>query len=326
MSLNPKAVFEKVASLLSGNLTETDKQSLLLELAPEQLSAAALAEGAKAMLAASVQFKHFPQALDTCGTGGDGANTLNVSTATALVLSATGTMITKHGNRSVSSQSGSADVLKALGVNITPSHTQLETALTQTNLAFLFAPDFHPALGNLREARKAIQARSIFNLLGPLTNPARPTRQLIGVYDKNIMLKILEAAQILGTESCMVVHAEDGLDECSISSDTYAATLKNGVIHEHIIQPEGAGLPRHAAKAIQGGNAETNADALTHLLEGLEGAYADAVCLNAAAALTLTGQAANLTEGAHIARYVLQEKKALYLLQRYRDITKEHHE
>lgn len=323
MPLSPEQTYQQVQLLLSGSLSLLDAQDALRALSPDDLSAEAIAKGAMAMLEKSVTFPHFPHAIDVCGTGGDGTHSLNISTATAFVVAASGTPVAKHGNRSVSSKSGSSDVLQALGISLTPSHTQLIHALSHTGLAFLFAPDFHPALGALREARKSIHTRSIFNLLGPLTNPARPKQQLIGVYDESLLEKMLEASRLLGCEHCMVVHGGDGGDECAISTHSQAVYFTQGGSIKHLtITPEDAGLSRHPESAIKGGDAKENAAALSALLQGETGAYHDAVCLNAACAFLLTGQARSLLEGAYIAQHILAEKKAWHLLTRYQEATK----
>ncbi len=223
--------------------------------------------------------------LDTCGTGGDGAHTLNLSTAAAVVVAASGVHVAKHGNRSVSSRCGSADVVEALGIPIdVPPERQAEV-LRQARIAFLFAPAHHPALRHAAQARRELGVRTIFNALGPLANPARATHQLVGVYEDALRPKLAAALATLGATRAWVVRSEDGLDEVSPSAPTRVSEVVSGEVREHTIAPETFGLPRASASSIRGGDSAENASAIESILRGEAHAARDAVLLNAAAAL-----------------------------------------
>lgn len=241
-------------------------------------------------------------AMDLCGTGGDGLGTLNISTAVSFVVAACGVPVAKHGNRSASSRSGAADVLEALGINIGLGPEGAQTVLAEAGLAFLFAQTHHPAMKHVGAARKQIGRRTIFNLLGPLANPARVTRQLVGVFSADWLVPYAEALKALGSERAWIVHGRDGLDELSISGPTQIAILDQGLVTTGEVTPEEAGLKRWPLADIRGGDAAHNAAALRHLLEG-DGpdAYHQIVLLNAAAALIVAGKAQSLREGAAMA-------------------------
>jgi len=237
-------------------------------------------------------------AIDLCGTGGDGLGTLNISTAASFVIAACGVPVAKHGNRSASSRSGAADVLEALGVNINLDPQAAASVLAETGLVFLFAQTYHPAMKHVGHARKQIGRRTIFNLLGPLANPARVTHQLVGVFSSDWLVPYAEALKALGSRRAWIVHGKDGLDEISISGPTQIAVLDNGTVTTGELTPEDAGLGRSPLAEITGGNAAHNARALRHLLEaGTPGAYRDIVLLNAGAALMVAGVAKDVKDG-----------------------------
>ena len=241
-------------------------------------------------------------AIDLCGTGGDGLGTLNISTAVSFVVAACGVPVAKHGNRSASSRSGAADVLEALGINIGLEPQAAEAVLRDTGMAFLFAQTHHPAMKHAAPARKQIGRRAIFNLLGPLANPGRVKRQLVGVFSSDWLVPYAKALKALGSERAWIVHGRDGLDELSISGPTQIATLDQGSITAGEITPEEAGLRRWPLAEITGGNPVHNAAALRNLLQGQgPGAYHQIVLLNAAGALIVAGKAQNLREGAEMA-------------------------
>jgi anthranilate phosphoribosyltransferase len=237
-------------------------------------------------------------ALDLCGTGGDGLGTLNISTAVSFVVAACGVPVAKHGNRSASSRSGAADVLEALGVNINLDPQAAASVLADTGLVFLFAQTHHPAMKHVGAARKQIGRRTIFNLLGPLANPARVTHQLVGVFSSDWLVPYAEALKALGSRRAWIVHGKDGLDEVSISGPTQIAILDDGHVTTRELAPEDAGLGRSPLAEITGGNAAHNAHALRHLLQaGSPGAYRDIVLLNAGAALMVAGVAKDVKDG-----------------------------
>jgi anthranilate phosphoribosyltransferase len=249
-------------------------------------------------------------AIDLCGTGGDGLGTLNISTAVSFVVAACGVTVAKHGNRSASSRSGAADVLEALGVRIGLEPPSAARVLEKAGIAFLFAQTHHPAMKHVGDARRQIGRRTIFNLLGPLANPAGVTRQLVGVFSADWLAPYAQALKLLGSERAFIVHGRDGLDEISISGPTDMAVLENGAVTMQTVTPEDAGLVPAPLSAIRGGDAAHNAAALTRLLAGETGPYRDIVLLNAAAALVVAGAAGNLREGAGLAAGALDSGTA----------------
>ncbi len=234
--------------------------------------------------------------LDTCGTGGDMAGTINISTTAALVASAAGVPVAKHGNRSVSSQSGSADVLEALGVKIDLAPEQVEKCLFETGFGFLFAPLFHPAMKYAIGPRKEIGVRTIFNILGPITNPAGAKRQLLGVFSGHLTETLCRVLANLGAEDVMVVHGEDGLDEITITNGTRVSRFTNGKLENSIISPEDFDLKRGKLNDITGADKETNAKITLSILEGEKGPKRDIVLMNSAAALVVAGKTEDLKE------------------------------
>jgi len=249
-------------------------------------------------------------AIDLCGTGGDGLGTLNISTAVSFVIAATGVIVAKHGNRSASSRSGAADVLEALGVNISLAPEAAEKVLRDVGLVFLFAQTYHPAMKHVGAARKQIGRRTIFNLLGPLASPAKVTRQLVGVFSSDWLTPYANALAALGSSNATIVHGADGLDEVSISGPTQLATLNDGVISTGELTPQDAGLKRWPLADIRGGDAAQNAAAITHLFDGKTGAYRDIVLLNAACALMVAGAAKDVSSGVTLAAQALDSGAA----------------
>lgn len=299
-----------IGTMLDGKMPPETMRQLLPMLPVETITAEELAGAVEAVMERAVTFSPQSDAVDCCGTGGDGQYSLNISTATAIVVAATGTKVAKHGNRAVSSKSGSGDVLAALGVKIDASPAILNRCLREVNLAFFFAQKFHPGFGHVVSVRRELGQRTIFNLLGPLCNPARVSRQLIGVFDRCLIPTYVEAARLLGRKSVLVVHGEDGFDECSISAATLGATF-----HQTFrFTPEDAGLSLHAADAIKGGDAATNAQALRTMLSGVKGAYRDAVLLNAAATLLAAEKTPDLRAGVARAAEAIDSGKALHTL------------
>ena len=299
-----------MGQLLDGAVSGDEALAYLTRLDITRINAAQLAGAVDAVMARAKPFPTHPEALDCCGTGGDGRSTYNISTAAALVVAARGVKIAKHGNRAITSQSGSADVLEALGMytNITPDHAA--KILEDVGICFLYAPNFHPGFARVAPIRKAIGKRTIFNLLGPLCNPARVKRQLIGVFAAEYSALIAETAQLLGSTHVMVVHGEDGTDELSITGNTHVSHLQDGSILYSSIRPQDAGLTPQDGRALIGGNATQNARALRDVLDGLESPYADAVLLNAAAMLMLADKAPTLHEGVALAKSTIARGEA----------------
>lgn len=239
--------------------------------------------------------------VDTCGTGGDASGTFNISTATALVAAGAGVRVAKHGNRSVTSKCGSADVMEALGVNITLAPAKTAQCLQQVGIAFLFAPAMHSAMKYVQPARRELRLRTVFNLLGPLTNPAHASAQVVGVYSDDLVEKLAEALSMLGVRRALVVHGADGLDEISISGPTRVAEVRDAQVHTYEIVPEEFGLERAPIEAISGGDAQENAEIIRQVLSGKKSARRDVVLLNAAATLVAAGRANHLTEAMPLA-------------------------
>lgn len=253
--------------------------------------------GARVLRAKANRVKAPDGIVDTCGTGGDGIGTYNISTAAAIVTAAADVPVAKHGNRSVSSKSGSADVLMSLGAVLEIPQAANEASLQENGFAFLFAPAHHKAMRHVAPARGSLQLRTIFNLLGPLANPAQAKRQVLGVFDRRWLRPMAEVLAKLGSEHVWVVHGSDGLDEVTTTGPTHVAELKDGVITEFDVSPADVGLPVAAIDDLKGGDAGVNAQAITDLLDGKPSAYRDIVLMNAGAALVVGGQCATLHEG-----------------------------
>jgi anthranilate phosphoribosyltransferase len=266
------------------------------------------------MTAVSTEAK---EVIDTCGTGGDLSGTLNLSTAAALVVAAVGVPVAKHGNRSVSSRCGSADVIEALGIPIDVPPERQGRVLSEAGIAFLFAPAHHPALRHAAQARRELGLRTIFNALGPLANPARATHQLIGVYDDALRSVFADALSKLGVARAWVVRSEDGLDEVSPSAPTRVTELADGRVRELVVSPEDFGLARAPRESIAGGDAKANAEAIESLVYGKAHPAGDAVVLNAAAALVVA-RGLPLREAAAIARRAMEGGAASATLERWR--------
>ncbi len=239
--------------------------------------------------------------VDTCGTGGDTSGTFNISTATAFVVAGAGVRVAKHGNRSVTSKCGSADVMEALGVNINLAPARIAACLEEVGMAFLFAPAMHSAMKHVQAARRELRLRTVFNLLGPLTNPARATCQVVGVYSADLVEKLAEALSMLGLHRALVVHGSDGLDEITISAPSRIGEVREGQVHTYEVTPEEFGLHRAGLEDISGGDAALNAQLIREVLGGKKSARRDVVLLNAAAALVAAGRADHLTDAVPIA-------------------------
>lgn len=250
-------------------------------------------------------------AMDIVGTGGDGKGTLNISTATAFVVAGAGVVVAKHGNRNLSSKSGAADALTEMGLNVMVGPDIVEKCLNAAGIGFMMAPMHHPAIRHVMPVRAELGTRTIFNILGPLTNPAGVKRQLTGAFSPLLIRPMAETLLSLGTISAWLVHGGDGTDELSISEPSQVAAVENGTIREFTIHPEDAGLPVHPFAAIMGGTPAENAVAFRALLNGAPSAYRDAVLLNAAAALIVAGKVTDLKSGVDIARHSIDSGAAL---------------
>lgn len=253
--------------------------------------------------------------VDTCGTGGDATNSINVSTAAAIVSAACGVPIAKHGNYAVSSKCGSANVLSELGVNISPAPEAVTAMIERLGIGFMLAPIFHPAMKRVAPIRRDLGLRTVFNILGPLTNPAGARAQVMGVYDPRLSLKLASVFQMLGTERAMVVHG-CGMDEITNTGETTIAELNDGEIKSYIIKPQDLGYPSACLQDISGGTPEDNARKLVSVLKGERSPARDIVAMNAGAAVYVSGQAASLKEGADVAEEAISSGKPLDLLQK----------
>jgi anthranilate phosphoribosyltransferase len=258
-------------------------------------------------------------AVDTCGTGGDGAGTFNISTVASFVVAGCGVPVAKHGNRSASGSCGSADVLEALGIRLDPPVATVQKSLDEAGWAFLFAPGFHASTRHAVGPRKELGVRTCFNLLGPLTNPARPTAQVVGVPRPQLAAFLARCLQRLGIARAWVVHGA-GLDEMSLCGLTEVAALEDGTVRTFTVTPQDAGLAPCDPAALRGGDAQANAAIARSVLEGRKGAARDVVVLNAAAALLLAGRAADLREGARLAERAIDEGRAAAVLARAREV------
>ena len=305
-------------AMMSGGVSEMRMAAFLTALAVRGPSVAEIAGAARAMRAAMTKVEAPGNAIDVCGTGGDGAGTLNVSTATAFVVAACGVAVAKHGNRAMSSRTGAADVLEALGVPINLNAEAARKSLMTPGFAFLFAPSYHPAMKNVAPVRRDLGFRTVFNLLGPICNPAAVRRQLIGIFAREWLEPVAHVLAELGTEKAWIVHGADGLDELSTTGPTRVAILEDGRVTMRDIVPEDAGIERTSLSALKGGTAEDNARAIRDLFSGAKGAFRGIVLLNAAAALIAAGQATNLKDGVAQAAEAIDKGRAAAALEQAR--------
>jgi len=312
-SLSQAAAESAFGIIMDGDATSAQIGGMLMAMRARGETVAELTGAVTAMRARMSPIDAPAEAMDVCGTGGDGAASLNISTAVTFVIAACGIPVAKHGNRALSSRAGGADVLLALGVNIEPPLERLPAILREAGCVFLFAPRHHPALRHAGPVRAELGTRTIFNLTGPMANPARVTRQLIGVFDPAWARPMAETLSRLGTDSAWIVHG-NGLDELTLDGENQIVALKDGEISEFSLRAEDAGLPVAPAAAIAGGDAAENAAALLALLDGAKSAYRDTILFNAAAALIIAGATISLREGAALASTAIDSGKARAVL------------
>ncbi len=304
------------ADILDARASADAIGEFLIALSDRGETSIEIAEAARALRERMIPIAAPAGAIDVCGTGGDGHHTLNVSTAVALVVAACGVPVAKHGNRAASSKAGAADTLEAIGLDMAIAGATAEGSLAELGIAFLFAANHHPAMARITPIRRRIGKRTVFNLMGPLANPARVTCQLIGIARPDYATLYAGALEQLGSERAAVISGEEGLDELSTAGPSLAVNVGAAALPGRIV-PEDAGLPRHPLAAIRGGDPAYNAAALRRLLAGGQGAYRDAVLLNAAAALVVAGRGASLVAGAQMAAHVLDDGSAGALLDRW---------
>lgn len=331
-SLSREAAREVMSEILTGGATDAQIAALLVALHMKGETVEEIVGFAEAIRKAAAPLNVHDSALDvsgterdalvdTCGTGGDASGTFNISTATALTIAGAGVRVAKHGNRSVTSRCGSADVVEALGVNITLPPARIAECLEAVGIAFLFAPAMHSAMKYVQPARRDLRLRTVFNLLGPLCNPAHASAQVVGVYSPALVEKLAQALQMLGLTRALVVHGADGLDEITITGPSHVAEVRNGTISVYDVTPEQFGLERAAISAIQGGDKVANAYIIRRLLDGERSPRRDVVLLNAAAALVVAGKANSISEALPMAAQSLDSGAARDKLAKLIDFT-----
>jgi anthranilate phosphoribosyltransferase len=315
---------EVFSEVMDGRATDVQKSALLIALRMKGETADEITGAAMAMRERVTPLTvDRERIIDTCGTGGDGRGTFNVSTVAALVAAGAGASVAKHGNRAVSSSCGSADVLAALGVNIDLDAARMSEVLHRTGISFLFAPKLHPAMGAVAAIRRELGVRTIFNVLGPLTNPAFARRQVLGVYSLQLVDVLARVLLALGADHAMVVHSRDGLDEISISAPTTVCEVCDGALRSYELTPEELGVERHAVEEIAGGDARENARIAREVLGGVDGALTEIVVANAGAALYISGAAATIRDGVAMAREAIASGAAMAKLRELVAVTNE---
>jgi anthranilate phosphoribosyltransferase len=320
--LSREAAADAFAAILDGTVSDEAIAEFLIALSDRGETAIEIAAAAQALRDRMIDVPAPANAIDVCGTGGDGHHTLNVSTAVSLVVAACDVPVAKHGNRAASSKAGAADTLEALGMDMAAAGASAEQSLAEIGICFLFAVNHHPAMRRIQPIRQKIGRRTIFNLMGPLANPARVRRQLIGIARPGYVHVYAEALDMLGTEHSLIVSGDEGLDELSLAGGNEVADIGlDGVIMKRWLAKD-AGLPTHPIEAIRGGDAAHNAAALRRLLQGETGPYRDAVLFNAAAALLIAGEVESLAEGAEEAAEAIDKGLANALLNCWIDFTK----
>lgn len=321
ISLSEAEMAECMTEIMEGKATEAQIAAFLTALRVKGESVEEITAAAKVMRKKAVKIKAPEGVIDTCGTGGDMAGTFNISTTSAIVTAAAGIPVAKHGNRSVSSKSGSADVLEALGVKIDIPPDKVEKCLFETNFGFLFAPLFHPAMKYAIVARKEIGIRTIFNILGPLTNPAGAKKQIMGIFSKRLTELLAGVLGNLGATDAMVVHGEDGLDEITNCEATKISRFRQGSLETFYIVPEEFGFVRAKRESLLGGSKEQNADITLAILNGEIGPKRDIVLMNASAAIVVSGMARDFKEALKIAEDAIDSRKALKKLEEVRKLS-----
>ncbi len=304
------------SDVMDGRATDVQKSALLVALRMKGETPAEITGAAMAMRERVTPLDvDRDRLVDTCGTGGDGRGTFNISTVAAIVAAAAGANVAKHGNRAVSSSCGSADVLAELGVNIDLQVEAMARVLRRVGISFLFAPKLHPAMGAVAAVRRELGVRTIFNVLGPLTNPAFARRQVLGVYSDELVEVVADVLVALGAIHAMVVHSRDGMDEISVSAKTHVAEVHEGKVKSYEVSPDDFGVGTHDVKTLAGGDVRMNAQIARDILSGRPGGGQDVVAANAGAALYVAGEARTLREGAAMARAAIVDGRAMDKLQ-----------
>jgi anthranilate phosphoribosyltransferase len=310
-SLSMEQAASAMTEIMDGQVTPAQFGAFVTALRMKGETSEEIAGMARVMRDKAIPVRTDGMVVDTCGTGGDNASTFNISTAAAFAVAGAGLKVAKHGNRAASSQCGSADVLEALGVKINLNAQQVEQCLSEVGIGFMFAPSFHPAMKYAGAPRREIGIRTVFNILGPLTNPAHAQAQVLGVAESSLTEKMAVVLRLLGCRHALVVHGEDGLDEITITGRTQVRELEDGHIRMYTIGPEDFGFYRGDLDSIVGGSARDNATLVRRLLAGANGPQRDVVLMNAAAAIVAGGRAKTLPEGARLAAEALDSGRAL---------------
>ena len=321
--LSAEAAEDAFTRMMTGELTPAQMGGLLMAMRTRGETAAEITGAVRAMRAQMTTVDAPEGAVDTCGTGGDGAGTYNISTAAALVAAACGVPVAKHGNRAQSSSTGAADVLEALGVDVEAGPEPMARALRECGTCFLLAPVHHPAMRHVAPVRKELGTRTVFNLLGPLANPARVRRQVVGVFAPEWVEPMAHVLNNLGHEHAWVVHGADGLDELSTTGPNRVAEVRGGAVRTFTLTPEDAGLTRTTLDHLRGGDREVNAGAIRGLLRGERGPFRDIVLLAAGTALVVADHAATISGGVAQAAAAVDDGRATRVLERFRAITTE---
>ena len=318
-NLNESEMLDVMNSIMTGQTTDAQIGAFLVGLSMKGETIEEITASAKVMrsLATPVEIKSNKYLVDTCGTGGDGLGLFNISTASAFVVAAAGGKVAKHGNRSISSKSGSADVLESAGVNLNLSPSLISECIAQIGVGFMFAPAHHSAMKHAIGPRKELAVRTIFNVLGPLTNPAKAPNQVMGVYDKNLIEPIANVLKELGSRHVMVVHSDDGLDEFSIADKTYVAELKDGNVSTYSVHPEDFGLTLGDLKDIRADNADASLALIIEAFSGRNGTAKNIISLNAGAAIYVSGLTTSLQSGIDRANQVLSDGSSQKKLDEY---------
>ncbi|MCL1877303.1 MAG: anthranilate phosphoribosyltransferase [Defluviitaleaceae bacterium] len=315
MDLSYEAARGVMNEIMTGEATPVQMSAYLTALSLKGETIDEITASAEGMRAHCVRLLHEVDAIEIVGTGGDHANTFNISTTAAIITAAAGIPVAKHGNRSASSKCGAADVLEAVGVNINISPEKSAQLLADIGICFLFAQNYHIAMKYVAPIRRELGIRTVFNILGPLTNPAGATMELLGVYDRELVRPLAQVLLNLGVKSAMVVHGEDGLDEISLSAPTFVCEVRDGWVKEYTIEPEDFGLARCDKDALQGGGCDENAAILRAILSGEKNAKRDAAVLNAAAAMFISGKFESIGAAVSAAEEVIDSGAALRKLE-----------
>lgn len=319
--LNAKEAYGAMDEIMSGEASEVQMSAYLTALSMKGETIEEITASTKAMRAHCVKLLNDEEVLEIVGTGGDGSNTFNISTTSSIVISAAGVPVAKHGNRSASSKCGAADVLEALGVNIYIEPEKSLKILKEINLCFLFAQNYHLAMKFVAGVRKELSIRTIFNILGPLTNPAGATMQVLGVYDESLVKPLCEVLKNVGVKSALSVYGQDGLDEISVSDKTSVCELRDGRLKCYEISPEDFGMERCSKEDLVGGNPRENAEITLSILNGQKGPKRNAVVLNSAAALYVAGKADSIEDGVRLASEIIDSGRAKKQLEKFIEYT-----